>query len=390
MKRIISLMIVLMLVLTMTACGSTSETKSPDINEQAQTVEFDGEIKVGVVTAITGSFPLAGERTKQGIQLRCDEINEAGGLLGKKVVIVVEDDQSTQTGAVNAVNKIVNEDIVAVIGPHLSGNVMATEQIFKNSQMPFLTGGTNPKLAELGNPYLFRIRPSDAMVAEAAAKYAVETLGAKKVGISYNNDDFGMGGKTVVENYLKDAGIEYIAEGHNSGDRDLTGQIMKFKNANVDAIISWTHDSEVALFARQTTELNLDVPIIASAGITMQQVLDMVDAEEVEGWYSVTDFAITDESSVVQDFAKRFEAKYNVKPELYAASYYGAMTVLADAIERAGSTDSEAIRKALSETQNLQGILGVFNCNEKGEMIHEAKVVQIRDKVPVVIDTVTK
>ncbi|AEE91944.1 Extracellular ligand-binding receptor [Tepidanaerobacter acetatoxydans Re1] len=382
-KKIIFTIIALVMVITIVGCGSTAKKSETQISS-----EFDGEIRIGVVTAITGSFPLAGERTKQSVQMRCDEINENGGLLGKKVVIVVEDDQSTQTGAVNAVNKIINDNIVALIGPHLSGNVMAVDQILKNAGMPFLTGGTSPKLSELGNPYLFRIRPSDTMVAEAAAKYAVEKLGAEKVGISYNNDDFGIGGKNVIESYLKYVGIEYVAEGHNSGDKDLTGQIMKFKNANVDAIISWTHDSEVALFARQTYELNLGKPIIASAGITMQQVLDMVDSEEVEGWYSVTDFAISDESSVVQDFVKRFEAKYNVKPELYAASYYGAMTVLADAIERAGSTDPDAIRKALAETQNVQGIIGTFNCNELGDMINEAKIVQIKNKVPNVIDTV--
>lgn len=205
--------------------------------------ELDGEIKIGLSCAITGNFPLAGQRTKEGVDLALEEINANGGVLGKKLVYTVEDDQNTQTTAVNVVTKILNEDVCAVIGPHTSGNAAATSELYKNAQIPFLTGGSSPKLAEMDNPYFFRIRPSDTINGQVAAKYAVETLEAKKIGISYNNNDFGTGGRDVVIEALEEAGIDYVAVGHNAGDKDLTGQIMQLiskKNIaeNKDKLIS--------------------------------------------------------------------------------------------------------------------------------------------------------
>ena len=223
--------------------------------------ELDGEIKIGLSCAITGNFPLAGQRTKEGVDLALEEINANGGVLGKKLVYTVEDDQNTQTTAVNVVTKILNEDVCAVIGPHTSGNAAATSELYKNAQIPFLTGGSSPKLAEMDNPYFFRIRPSDTINGQVAAKYAVETLEAKKIGISYNNNDFGTGGRDVVIEALEEAGIDYVAVGHNAGDKDLTGQIMQLMSENVDCIISWTDDAEVVLTARQLYELGMDVPV---------------------------------------------------------------------------------------------------------------------------------
>lgn len=351
--------------------------------------ELEGEIKIGLSCAITGNFPLAGQRTKEGVDLALEEINANGGVLGKKLVYTVEDDQNTQTTAVNVVTKILNEDVCAVIGPHTSGNAAATSELYKNAQIPFLTGGSSPKLAEMDNPYFFRIRPSDTINGQVAAKYAVETLEAKKIGISYNNNDFGTGGRDVVIEALEEAGIDYVAVGHNAGDKDLTGQIMQLMSENVDCIISWTDDAEVVLTARQLYELGMDVPVIASAGIVMDQVLNLLEPEYVENWYAVTDFVSTNDDEVVKGFVDNFNDKYGYNPELYASSYYSATYVLADAIERAGSTDPEAIREALTKTSELKLPEGLYTCDESGDMVHGCVVAEIKDKVPTMIDYVT-
>ena len=376
-----------------TDSGQTQEEKTESGSSEKENIEtsaeLDGEITFGVSCAITGNFPLAGQRTKEGIDLALEQINANGGVLGKKLVYVAEDDQNTQTTAVNVVTRLLNENVCAVIGPHTSGNAAATSDLYKNAQIPFMTGGSSPKLAELDNPYFFRVRPSDTIDGQVEARYAIDTLGAKKIGISYNNNDFGTGGRDVIIPILEADGIEYVAVGHNAGDKDLTGQMMQLKSAGVDCIISWTDDAEVALTARQLYELGFDVPVIASAGVVMDQVLNLLEPEYVEGWYAVTDFVSTNDDDTVKQFVEDFKAKYGYAPELYASTYYSAAYVLADAIERAGSTEPQAVRDALAETKDIKLPEGVFSCDEEGNMVHGCVIAQIKDKIPGMVDYVT-
>lgn len=348
----------------------------------------EDEIVFGISCAITGNFPLAGERTMQGIDLAVKEINENGGVLGKKLAYVQEDDANDATQAVNVVTKILNEGVCAVIGPHTSGNALATQELYLNAKVPFMTGGSSPKLLEAENPYLFQVRPCDIINGQVAAKYAIENLGAKKIGISFNNNDFGTAGRDVLIDYLEGAGVEYVAVGHNAGDKDLTSQIMQLQGEGVDCIISWTDDAEVVVTARQLYEFGVDVPVIASAGVVMDQVLDLMEPEYVENWYAVTDFVSTNDSETVAKFVENFEAEYGIKPELYASAYYGATYALADAIERAGSADPEAVREALTQVKDLQMPTGIMSCDSKGSMIHGCVLAQIKDKVPSMVDYV--
>ncbi|WHH58007.1 ABC transporter substrate-binding protein [Petroclostridium sp. X23] len=396
MKKLLVVLLTISMILTISACGTQSSSnptqsdtpQSNDSNAQNNTSENDDEILIGLSCALTGNFPLAGQRTREGVDLALEEVNAKGGVLGKKLAYTIEDDQNTQTTAVNVVTKILTKNVSGVIGPHTSGNAMATNELYKNAKVPFMTGGTSPKLSGLNNDYFFRVRPEDTINGQVAAKYALEKLGAKKIGISFNNNDFGTGGRDVIIEYLKKVNVPYVAVGHNSGDKDLTGQIMKLKSEGVDAIISWTDDAEVVLTARQLYELGFKVPVIASAGVVMDQVLNLMEPEYIEGWYSVTDFVSTNNSPIVIEFVKNFENKYGYKPELYAATYYSATYVLADAIERAGSADPQAVRDALAQTKGLQLPEGVFTTDGKGNMLQGCIVAQILNKVPTMIEYV--
>lgn len=371
--------------------GQTQTSQSENTDEAAadSSGTSEEEILFGLSASITGSVPINGQNMKQGVALAVKEINANGGVLGKTFNFVLEDDQNTQTAAVNVATKMLNENICAVIGPHSSGNAAATSDTYKNGKMPYMTGGSSPALADQENPYMFRVRPSDSINGQVMVKFALENLNATKVGISYNNNDFGTGGRDVVQAALDEAGVEYVAVGHNGGDKDLTGQLMQLKSEGVDCIISYTDDAEVALTSRQLYELGFDVPVIASAGIVTQQVLDLTEPEYVEGWYAVTDFISTNDSETVSKFVENYKAEYGTEPELFASSYYSATYVLADAIERAGTTDPEAVREALMETKDLVLPEGTYTCDDKGAMVHGCVVAQIKDKTPVMIDYVT-
>jgi branched-chain amino acid transport system substrate-binding protein len=346
------------------------------------------EIVFGVSTAITGPAPLEGERTKQGIMMAVEEINQKGGVLGKQLKPLIEDDQNTANVAVNAVNKLISENVVVLVGPHRSGNASAVQHIVARNKVVFMTGGTSPKLVTFNNPYLFRVRASDQLVAKIAAKYAVEELKAKKVGLFYNNDEYGTGAKGVIEEYLKSINIPLVSDGHNTGDKDMTGQIAKMKREKIDCLISWSHVPETAVEVRQLKELSLNVPVIGGPTHTNQEFLGLVDAPAIEGHFSVTDFAADNPEPRVQDFTKRIKAKYSIVPEIYVASYYDAVYALADAIKRANSSDREAVRKALSATKGLAGVMSTLSANDKNELVHEAVIVTIKNRVPQLVRTV--
>lgn len=393
-KKTLSLMLVIVLSFAVLGCSpptQPSTTTTPAQQTQAATTQPTTAapkepIKIGLCAMITGAAPADGERMRNAVTLAVEEINKAGGLLGREVQLIIEDDQTDQTGAVNACNKLISQGVCAVIGPHRSTNVTAVEKLFADAKIPFLVGGTSVKLATLGNEYFFRIRASDGLMAPTAGKYLAESIKAKKVGILFNNDEYGVGGKDGIESALKEAGVEFISEGHNTNDKDFAGSLMKIKNAGCDAIAIWAHDAEMVILARQITELGIDVPVIASPGITMAQVLEMCEPEWVEGWMSCTDYVDTNPDQTVQDFIKKYTAKYNQKTELYVSSYYGAAQILFEAIKAAGSDDPTAIRDALLKIDGLKVPNGVAKCNEFGELIHQVIVAKIENRAPVFLD----
>lgn len=347
----------------------------------------EGEtIKIGVSAALTGPAPLDGERTMQGINMAVEEINAAGGVKGKMLEVIVEDDQNTANIAVNVINKLANNpEIVAIVGPHRSANAMATEQIMAEAKVPFLTGASSPNLVtQVDNPYFFRIRGSDSFVGEIIAKFALEEIGATKIGVIYNNDDYGTGGRDVVVNYLAENGVEpVVVEGHNTNDTDMSGVIIKCRNAEVDCLIVYTHDPEAAILTRQLNEMGLDVPIVGPTTFTLPTYLGLVTAEETEGFYSVCDFVSGNPDPLASEFQQAFNEKYNVDPDLFAACYYTAIYVLKDAIERADEITREDIQQALLETKDLPSVYGTLYANEDGELVHSAVVAEIVDNIPV-------
>jgi len=394
--RILARILAMALITTIFAgCGnektpSANETKAPAANNQQSTQQEKqtntDPIKIGVSAAITGPAPLDGERSVQGIKMAVEEINNNGGIHGRALELVIEDDQNTANIAVNVVNKLVNDsEIVAMLGPHRSANAMATEQIMSDAKIPFLTGASSPSLTtQVDNPYFFRIRGSDSFVGEIIAKFALEEVGAKKIGVIFNNDDYGTGGRDVVVNYLNEQGVApVVVEGHNTGDMDMSGVITKCKDAGVDCLIVYTHDPEAAILVRQKTEMGLDVPIVGPTTFTLPTFLSLVTAEETKNIYSVCDYVSTNPDPLAAEFQKKFSEKYDVDPDLFAAAYYTGVYILADALERCEEINRENLRQALLETKDLPSVYGTLYANEDGELVHSAVVAEIVDNAPV-------
>lgn len=362
------------------AVQTTAEQTAEQTEEKQEADNASEVIRIGVSASITGSAPTNGLRTQQGAQMAVDEINAAGGILGKQIELFIADDGGTQDLGINATNLIASQGVVAQVGPTLSGLALAVEEIVANAEYPMLVGATSPKLVTtIDNPWLFRVRASDVIQAKLAAVYATENLNCKKIGLFTNSNDYGSGARTVAEEYLTEKGIAFVSESHNTGDTDMTSQVLKLKDAGVDCVIVWTDDAETALAARQFYDLGLDVPVIGSTSISTPQVNELCQPEWLDNWYSCTDFTTSNDAELIQDFVKGFQEKYGENPELYAVTYYSAIYLLKDAIERAGSIDSTQIRDALAQTESLAAPIGTYRANDKREMIHGGTICKMVD-----------
>ena len=382
-KNLALLLAFLLVVGSMVACSSqnspnnsndTSTPSSDSNNDTSSTPDNSSTepIYIGISAGITGSAPSEGESMVNTITLAVEQINAAGGVLGgRQIELVVEDDQYTTDGAINAVNKLIaHGKLSAIIGPHRSNLVIATDTLIADAGIPILTGGSSTTFYELENDYIFRIRASDSVVTQIAAKYVVEECDPTVVGMMYISSDYGTSAEKSIREYMENAGVEFVSEAFNSGDVDMTGQILTMKNAGVDVLIGWGDGQEATVIARQLHELDYHPMVIGSAGFSNPTFLDSCEEEYANGIYSFAEFSSLTKTEIVQDFLKAYEKRFGVAADAHAGIYYNTAFLLADAIERAGSSDPEAIRDALTQTKDFNSTIGYLTTDERNDMVH--------------------
>ena len=376
MKKLVSLFLALAMVFTLTACGDDTQGNQSD-GDKSQSKD---KIVLGLICGLTGAQPLEGQHTQEAVEMAIDEINAAGGVLGRELDVVILDDAlSADQDIVCMTNLCENKNVVAVMGPPRTSGVTAVSSIVAEYGMPTLVSGTGTSIYGLENQYMFRIRASDSIFAQIAAKYMIEELGCKKIGVMYNNDDFGNGGLNVIKSYVEKEHpeVEVVSEGHTTGDVDMSGQLLKIKDAGCDGMISWTNGAESIVIARQFNELSMDQQMasIGSPGIGNSEFYTTVAPETGNGLYGVVDFVKTAEN--VQTFVESFRARYSDDPDLGASAYYDAVYVLAAAIERAGSTNRDAVRAALESTDQ-NGNQGHLYCDDNRDLVHQCMIYQYK------------
>ena len=405
MKKVLAMVLALCMVLSLAACAgnaatepATTETAAPAENAAESTTESsapeaaadEGDIVFGLTIGLTGSLALEGDRVVKSVNMAIDEINEAGGVLGRKLAVVVEDDGGDADTANTVVKKMgENKNIIALLGPHMTNSVLAVDQTLRDYTLPAFVGGTALSISELDNPYVFRTRSSDRLNAAAAVKYLVEDLGYTKIGLLYNNVELGIGAKSIIEDYLATKDLKLVAaEAHTPGDVDMTGQILNVKNAGAEAVIVWCFPAEAAITVRQIKELGLDVPVIGGATFTSIAYYDALDETVCDGTYAVTDFVISDPDSA--EFVQKFEDRYNGdKPENSSFEYYDAVYMLAAAIETAGVAERQAIADAILQT-TIDGNQGKLYVDEYHDLVHKVIIARNNGKTPEALTVITE
>jgi branched-chain amino acid transport system substrate-binding protein len=325
------------------------------------------EIVVGEFASLTGGTATFGKSSDAGVQLAAAEINAAGGLLGKKLRVVVEDDQSKPEEARTAVLKLLKQDgVVAVIGEVASSRSLAAAPECQRAGVPMISpASTNPKVTAIGD-YVFRVCFIDPFQGSTMAKFAAESLKAKTAAILRDvKNDYSVGlADFFRDEFIRHGGQILTDVSYSEGDIDFKAQLTTIRGTRPDVVFVPGYYTEVGLIARQARELGITVPLLGGDGWDSPRTLEIGGAA-VNGCYFSNHYAADDPNPIVQKFIERFRAKYSEVPDAMAVLGYDAAQVLADAIRRAGTTEGKKLRDAIAATRDFPGVSGKITIDEQ-------------------------
>jgi branched-chain amino acid transport system substrate-binding protein len=343
-------------------------------------------IKIGMCVPVTGPAAEQGLWAQNGAKLALAAVNKAGGVLGKQVELVIEDDQTTNPGIVLAFSKLAAQpDIVAFLGSIRSTQVQAMAPDVLKLGKPVMIGGTNPDLTHTGNPWLFRFRPNDNYSGRVIADFGVKTLGKKKWAIVHSTDAFGTAGGKALSAALEKLGAPPVLDqGYANQSQDFTPVVLAVKQSGADVLGTYfTFENDLGIFARQLRQLGVNIPWVGSPSVVAVSSTKLA-GPALYGTYGVADYA-EDSSEASKAYGKAYREAYKTAPDLQSAWTYDAVTILAAAINKAGSTDPAKIREAILATKKMPGAEGEYNFDQNGDGLHGYNVVR-NEKGTIVFD----
>jgi branched-chain amino acid transport system substrate-binding protein len=334
-------------------------------------------IKIGQVIPITGEAAESGKYHRQGAEIAIDKINAAGGINGRKLVLVHEDDQTTNPGAVAAIQKLLEDkEIPMILGSIRSTQVQAMLPTINEAKIPVAIGGTNYGLTHSGSQWVFRFRPHDGMSAKVIGQFIVQEMKDKKVAIVHGSDAFGNGGRDMLTPAVKALGGEVVfTQAFNNQEKDFTAVVQGLKKSGATALATYmAFSTDVGIFARQLKQQGAQVRWVGSPSITAVDGRNLA-GDALYGTYGVADFNI-DATPTSKAFALAYKAKYNQEPDLYASWCYDAVIVFGEAMKKSPDLKPENLRKAILSIQKFPGAEGEYNFDQNGDGLDHYHIVQ--------------
>ena len=364
--RILAAICLVAALATTLSCGSKGSQK---------------EILIGEYGSLTGGVATFGISTKNGSELAFEDINKKGGILGQKIKLLVEDDQSKPEEAGTVVNKLIHQDhVVAMLGHVVSSHSLAAAPICQAEKIPMISpSSTNPRVTQVGN-YIFRVCFLDTFQGAVMAKFAYETLKVRKIAILVDvRSDYSVGLQTFFGQAFKKLGGTIVTEqSYSQGDSDFRAQLTAIKGSNPDAIYVPGYYTEVGTIVHQARELGITAIFLGSDGWDSPKLWE-IGGTALNGSYFSNHYATDDPSPVVQKFINDYKAKYGQMPDALAALGYDAARIMADAMTRAGSTDGAKVRDKIAETKDFPGVTGSITINADRNAVKTAVIVKVEN-----------
>lgn len=349
-----------------------------------------GEIVFGEVSSLTGQEATFGTSTHNGILLAVKEINDAGGIDGKKIRVITYDDQGKPTEAAAATTRLIVQDKVhLVIGEVASSRSLAMAPIAQTNKVPMISpSSTNPRVTE-GKDYVFRICFVDPFQGTVMAKFARETLKVDKVAVLRDvRNDYSVGlANYFVESFGKLGGTIVLDQSYSAGDIDFKAQLTTIRATQPQAIYVPGYYTDVGLIARQARELGIDVPLLGGDGWDSGKLVEIA-GDALEGSFFSNHYSLDDPDQRVKGFLQKYEAQFGQASDAMSALAYDAAMIAAQAVRTAGSTDGTKLRDALARTKDFQGVTGAITIDSDRNAVKPAVVLAIKGRKPVYAATV--
>ena len=348
-------------------------------------------VKIGLTVPLSGDRATEGSYATNAMKLVVDEINSAGGVLGKQLEVVVQDTTGTDVGATNAYLKLAaDKDITAIIGSDNSNDNIAIAGSVESAKIPTTTQGSSPTLQATceASDWMFQLRTCDSNLCAALMKYAVEEVGAKTFTIIHDTET-----ASSDQARLFQAGIEAMGGtvdqelSFTNGTKDFTAQLTQAAANNSDALVVACLQTEAAILIQQARDMGITQPVFGSNSFGDPVTVDLA-GEAINGAYSVTAWVPNTPNPAGAAFSKKYEETYNEACAKAAAQVRDHIYVLCAAIEQAGSTDRTAVRDALLTMTHYEGAITTYNCSTKGNCGTGGLIVQVQDLVPTIVEEI--
>ncbi|MDD2494537.1 MAG: ABC transporter substrate-binding protein [Tissierellia bacterium] len=381
-KSVIKMIAVILILSMLVGCGNKGSNTG---NEN--------EIRIGLNYELSGNVASYGQQSVDGIMMAFDEINANGGINGKQIVPVKIDNKSEAGEATSVATRLMTqENVVACLGPATSGDFMATIPVAMQNSIPVISSSAT---ADYGvtvdnngkvNDFVFRTCYTDAFQGVTLANFAINNLNATKaVIIQDNSSDYGKGLGENFTKTFKEAGGEIVAlEGYVAKDKDFNAILTNIKGEDFDVIFIPGYYEEAGLIIKQARDLDIDAPILGADGFGAPELTTLAGAENLTNVYFSNHYSSLGEDPQVTEFVQAFKGKYNGnEPSAFNALGYDLGYFIADAIERADSTDPLKIKDALKATKDFDGVTGNVTVGDDHNAVKSAFVVELENGVQV-------
>lgn len=381
MNKKLSVLITTVVTLSLLSGCSTAKTTSGSKS---------GTIKVGLNYELTGGVATYGQSLTGGIELALEEINKAGGVLGKQLEEVKVDNKSDNTEAANVSTRLATRDkVVALLGPATSGNTKAASPAAVQNKVPLISGSataddvtvdSNGKVRE----YVFKTCFSDSFQGVMMSNFAYNDLGLKNAAVLVDNaSDYSKGlAKNFKETYAKLGGEVLTEESYQTGEKDFKAVLTNIKGKNPAVLFVPGYYEEVGLIIRQARELGLNVPVLGGDGYESPKLAELAGKEALNKVYYTTAYSSMDTTPEVVKFKETFKSKFGKEPDAFNALGYDLAYFLADGLKRAGEADSVKLKDALAATKDFKGVTGSFSVDSTHNPVKSVTVIEMKNGEP--------
>lgn len=365
------LLLLALAAMSVSACAPAATEEKPGEAEEASNEAEP--YRIGAVLSLSGTYAGLGQPEKNAIEMEVERINESGGINGRPIEVIIEDDATDAETAVTVTTRLVEQEgVIAVIGATGTGATMAMRQEIDRAGIPQVSVAGGTVITQDLHPFVFQTPWSNSLVVPFTLEYLV-SQGYERIGVIADSGGFGADGLAVIKDQIASTPLVLVAEeSSNPGDTDMTGQLTKIGSADADAVVMWTAGREAATIAKNTQQLGLGVPLVGSHGNARVEFIEGA-GDAAEGFVFAAGKVLLPESygkdsegyAVATDFIERYTERFTTPPDTFAGHAYDALHIIVGAIGRLeGEFTPAELRDEIENTTGFVGIGGTFTFSE--------------------------